>query len=186
MFVRHLLTVCALVAAGASHAAVLTEGQWAPFDVDESTALSFGLEWIDITTGSPLSFDFTIAAGYRGVLTVVDAGFAGDRFRVSDGGNLVGNTLPAVQSYPTSVGLDFDAALANPSYSRGVFEFGAGSHSVTGLLIESVTVDGVALNATVGGVQLSVSAVPEPTTLASLAAGLGLLALALRRRSTGL
>ena len=78
MFVRHLLTVCALVAAGASHAAVLTQGQWTAFDVDELTALSGGVEWIDLTTGSPLSFDFTIAAGYRGVLTVVDAGFAGD------------------------------------------------------------------------------------------------------------
>lgn len=44
MFVRHLLTVCALVTAGASHAALLTEGTWNPFDVDELTALSSGLE----------------------------------------------------------------------------------------------------------------------------------------------
>jgi hypothetical protein len=122
MFVRRLLIVCALVAAGASHAAVLTEGQWTPLDVDELTALSGGFDWIDLTTGSPLIFDFAVAAGYRGVLTVVDAGFAGDRFRVTDGGKRVGDTSSAGQTYPASIGLDFDAALTDPRDNRGVFE----------------------------------------------------------------
>ena len=185
MFAAHLLAICALLVAGASHAAVLTEGQWAPFDVDEVTALSGGVEWIELSAGGPLSFDFTVATGYLGFVTVVDAGFAGDRFRITYGGSAVGDTSSAVQNYPNSIGLDFDAALADPGYSRGVFQFGAGSHSVTGLLIDSVTVDDIGpLNATVGAVRLSVAAVPEPSTLASLAAGLGLIALGLRRRST--
>jgi hypothetical protein len=46
-----------------------------------------------------------------------------------------------------------------------------------------VAIDGFALNATVGGLRLAVSPVPEPATGASLLAGLVLLGAVLRRRA---
>ncbi|MDP0941742.1 PEP-CTERM sorting domain-containing protein, partial [Klebsiella quasipneumoniae] len=61
----------------------------------------------------------------------------------------------------------------------------AGNHSISGSLLQSVLVDVGAgpLNATVGALKLEVSAVPEPATLVSLLAGLGLIGLVVRRRS---
>ncbi len=186
MFTRQILTAAALACAGitAAHAAPLAaNGQWVPFDVD---APSYGtLGWIDVVNyGAPLSFSFTVASGFVGTLTVVDAGFSGDTFIVSSGNATLGTTSAAVNSYPTSIGLDFDAALLNPNYSRGVFVLAAGSYDVTGVLSTSaLDGTGAAIDATVGGIRLTVSAVPEPATLATMLAGLGLLAFAVRRSS---
>jgi hypothetical protein len=186
MPIRHLLATSALVlAAFAPHAqaaSLSADSQWVPFDIDELSALSGGLGWIDLSSGAALSFSFHIAAGYQGTLTVVDGGFAGDRFRLTDGQAVLGDTGQPATSYPDSIALDFDAALADARYSSASFTLGAGSHAVSGYLLQSVMVEGAALNATVGAVRLSVSAVPEPATLASLLAGLSLLTLVLRRR----
>jgi hypothetical protein len=95
----------------------------------------------------------------------------------------MGVTGTATANYPNSVGLDFDAALANPAYSRGVYSLPSGAYVITGALINSVIVGGQALNSTVGGIKLTVSAVPEPATVLSLLTGLGLLASRLRRRA---
>jgi hypothetical protein len=173
----------ALALSGAAHAAPLAaDGRWAPFDV--ALDLSGTLGWINIEDGSALSFDFTIPAGSVGTLTVVDGGFAGDRFEVSNGASAVlGTSSVAVNSYPANVYLDFDAALANPHYSRSVFTLGSGSYAISGRLVLSALDDTLApLNSTVGGIKLVVSAVPEPASLASMLLGLGLVAGALRRR----
>jgi hypothetical protein len=122
MSLRTALSAAALALAAAlpAHAVALAaDGQWTPFDVDELTSASAGLEWIDIADGSPLGFEFTIDAGFVGTLTVVDAGFAGDRFEVFNGAVSLGGTSAATASYPDSLGLDFDAALADADYSRG-------------------------------------------------------------------
>lgn len=163
-------------------ASLNADGQWAPFDVDELSAISGGLEWIDLSSGNALSYSFSIAAGYLGKLTVVDAAFSGDRFRISNGSAVLGETSLPVNSYPDSIGLDFDAALADSRYSSATFTLGAGSHDISGVLIGSALADGMVLNATVGAVRLSVTPVPEPATVATLLAGLALLSVALRRR----
>jgi hypothetical protein len=181
-------TLACLLAASA-HAAPLdatcqSNCQWNTFDIDSSSATSGGVEWIDIASGAALNFTFTIANGFYGKLTVADAGFAGDSFKVYNGTHLIGSTSAPTDSYPTSIGLDFDAALANPIYSRGAFNLSAGSYSINGKLDRSALLGGVAYDATVGGLKLEVSPVPEPATAASLLAGLGLLAFGLRRRQS--
>ena len=83
-----------------------------------------GGAWIDNANtndpgfGTPLSFTFTIGSGFMGRLTVVDGSFAGDTFKVTNFGSLLGTTWAVpVTDYATApdAGYDFDAALANSS-----------------------------------------------------------------------
>jgi hypothetical protein len=151
--------------------------------VDDVTAQSGGVEWID-DQGAPLHFEFSIAAGFLGRLTVVDAGFSGDRYTVKDSSLVLGTTGAAVDGDVFGdITFDYDEALANPDFSRRVFTLGAGAHDITGLLSQSLRFDGQPLNASIGALRLEVSAVPEPATPATLLAGLSLLTLMLRRRS---
>lgn len=194
--IRHAALAAALLGAfvAPSHATVVAlaaDAQWNTFNVSEIDAQSFGVEWIDNANtlspdfGTPLAFTFTIASGFKGSLTVVDAGFAGDTFKLTDFGNALGSTSAvAARSVDTAfyIGTDFDAALADPAFSHGTFEFGAGSYRIGGMLDQSVSIDGQPLNATVGALRLAVVAVPEPSTWLALSAGLGALALVSRRR----
>jgi hypothetical protein len=182
------LAAAAVIAAPAhaTTAALPADGNWNEFTVDNSVAPAYGNGWIDYTDGSPLSFSFTIAAGSIGTLTVVDAGYAGDTFAITNFGTVIGNT----SGVPTGTiegprEHDFDAALANPAYSHGVFTLGAGTYSISGWLLQSVLDDsGAALDATDGALRLSVSLVPEPTGAALLLGGLAALALLARRRQS--
>ena len=166
--------------------------EWSLFNVSDIDAQSFGTEWIDNNDsaspsfGTPLTFTFTIAFGHTASLTVVDGGFGGDTFSVTNFGSGLGQTsaVPA-QTYASApeLGYDFDAALLDPGFSHATFVLGAGSYRIGGLLAQSVTLDSLTpLNATVGAVRLTVSAVPEPATWAAMLAGLTLLAAVLRRR----
>lgn len=158
-----------------------TDGSWVGFTVDANLP-PYGFGWVD-DNGAPLSFSVTIAAGQVGTLTVVDAGFSGDRFHVYDDAALLGSTGQAVNGDATgSITFDYDAALASSDFSRGQFVLGAGSHVISGLMFESTTDAFGPLNATLGGLRLTVSPVPEPATAATLLIGLGLLLGALRRR----
>lgn len=181
--IRRVLLAAGLgvLAASAGAAVLPPDAQWATFDV--AYDLSGTLGWIDIETGDALSFSFTVPADFVGTLTVVDGGFAGDRFTVTNGAGVLGDTSAAVNSYPASVVLDFDAALADPDYSRAVFALGAGTYSISGSLLQSALgPDGIELDTTVGGIRLALSPVPEMPAAALLAAGLAVLA-TLRRRS---
>jgi hypothetical protein len=177
------LAAAALTALAPAHAASLpADGSWASFTVDGNLP-PYSLGWID-DAYAPLSFSFTVADGYEATLTVVDAGFTGDRFDVSDNGLLLGTTSVAPNGDVSGASVvDFSAALANPDFSRGIYTLGAGNHSITGLLTTSTSDSFGPLNATLGGVQLTVSAVPEPATLGTLLAGLGLFGFVLRRRN---
>lgn len=169
----------------ATNVILAADSVWREFTIDNQIAPGFGPGWIDFTDGSPLDFDFTIGADSVGTLTVVDAGFAGDTFAVTDRSSAIGSTS-AVPLGTTDgpVVFDFDQALAEPSFSRGVFSFGAGSHRISGRLDQSVTDNGVPLGATNGAVRLSViGAVPEPATLALFFAGLGAVGFMARRRT---
>ena len=168
--------------AHASNAPLPSDNQWNTFSVD--SALDPSLAWID-DSGSPLAFDFTIGAGFVGTLTVVDAVFNGDTFKVTNFGSLLGSTssVPLADfDTATDHGFDFDAALADSSFSHAVFTLGAGSYRIGGFLDQSLLFDGQRLDATAGGLRLSVAAIPEPSTYAMLLAGLGIVGLLVRRR----
>ena len=158
------------------------DGQWAGFAVDANLP-PYSSNWID-ADHAPLSFSFTVAEGFQGVLTVVDSVYSGDRFTVTDNGLVLGTTGAAVDGYDAVNPGTFnpDDALANPNFSRASFTLGAGTHTVTGWLSTSLVVDGAPTLATEGAVRLAVSAVPEPASLATLLAGLSLLTVVLRRR----
>ena len=163
---------------GATSLTLTTDGLWHSFHVDDASALSGGVEWIDAQSntgyandGSALHFTFTLLD--FAMLTVVDGGFAGDQFQVFDSGISLGFTSNPTNNYPTSVATDFDAALVNPLYSSAVFYLAAGQHDITGLLSASAPVNSIPLNATLGAVSLST--VTEPSTFGLLLAGGGLI-----------
>lgn len=186
----------ALLGAAPAHAVSVTlaaDGQWNQFNIDDSIQPSYSTNFIDTETlnatyGEQMFFSFTIAAGQVGTLTVVDAGFGGDTFTITNNGASLGTTSSVpVTTFVTApaVGYDYNAALANDAFSKGVFTLQAGNYSISGSLLQSVLFDVGAgpINATAGALKLEVSAVPEPTTLASLLAGLGLIGFVLRRRA---
>jgi len=178
-----LAAVAAFAApAQASPIALAADGAWNGFTVDNLAAADFGTGWIDFADGSPLSFTFTVGAGQRGLLTVVDAGFAGDTFSITNFGAAFGATSSVPVGSIAALAKDFDAAFADPAYSRGVFTLQAGSYAISGSLLQSVLDGGVALDSTEGAVRLSLSAIPEPSNPALLLGGLGALALVARRR----
>jgi hypothetical protein len=196
MLSRHGLLVGLLAGActvptHATTVSLAASGQWNRFDVSALDAQSFGLEWVDNADslspdfGTPLEFVFTVAAGMQATLTVVDAGFAGDTFTLTNFGALLGGTsaVPA-GTYESAIdaGTDFDAALADAHFSRAVLTLGAGDYRIGGALAQSVTFEGLPLNATVGALSLTVSPVPEPASLAMFVAGLGALGLFMRPR----
>ncbi len=180
------------VVAQATTVPLAANGQWQAFGVDSFSAVSGGTAWIDnVDTnasgyGSPLDFSFTVAAGFVGQLTVVDASLAGDMFKVFNHGSLLGATASVpIQQYASApdVGYDYDAALLNNAFSRGVFTLGAGSYRISGALTQSLMLDGDPLNATAGAVKLSVSAVPEPSPQALVLAAMAVIGLLSRRRA---
>jgi hypothetical protein len=187
---RHLLAagLLSLAAMGSAHATDVTlmpNGVWNEFFVIDP-AYNLGntdLSWVDITDYSKISFSFTVAAGFHATVTVVDGAFSGDVFTVASNGAALGNTSLAVNSYP-DLTLDYDVALANSNFSRGVYGFGAGSYTVTGALLTSaLDGEGLPLNATVGALKLEIAPVPEGSTLAMLLAGLGVVGRLARRRA---
>src|SRR5262249_46552571 len=132
----------------------VTDNAWHSFDVNSTLSASGGNEWIDIgDDGSALDFTFTLAAPTR--VTIVDGGFSGDRFEVFDNGTSLGVTSSAPNSYPNSVVLDFDAALASGTYSTATFFLAAGQHDLTGLRTQAALDDaGHEIVGTVGALRL--------------------------------
>jgi hypothetical protein len=177
-----VLALGAALPANATTVAVSPDQSWHAFDVSDVLSADMGLNWFDFgsATGEALSFTINVAAGQAVQLTVVDAGYAGDRFEVFDNGNSIGLTsfVPA-DGAGLNVNLDFAAALANTSFSSGFFYLGEGIHTITGSLFQS-SLDSP--NNTVGA--LSVASVPLPAPLLLLLGGGGFMGLFTRRRKT--
>jgi hypothetical protein len=185
---RNFVALAALLLGGASltaHAEVVDVTQtdtWYQFDVDEFFDDNLGFINLD---GESLSFSITVATDT--LLTVVDGGFGGDRYRLFDNGVLLGTTSAGANTYPTSVGTNFDAALANANYGYGLFLLTAGSHLITGELAQSAVANAVALNASVGALKTAAaSPVPLPAGGLLLLLGGGALSAFGRRRGNGI
>ncbi|MBC7663628.1 MAG: hypothetical protein H7276_07500 [Caulobacter sp.] len=188
---KHMMAAALAVAAAiaapahATTVALPADGSWHEFNVDAAAPPANGTGWIDYADGSPLSFQFTIAAGTTGTLSVVDAGFAGDTFTINNFGATLGRTSSvAIGNVEGNVEFDFDAAFGNAAYSHGVFTLGAGTYDISGSLLQSVQDDiaGTDLDATNGALRLSVSSVPGPSGIALSLGGLAAVALVARRR----
>lgn len=177
-----LAAACASLFAVVGQAAPLdANGQWHAFDVDDLTAVSGGLEWIDLE-GNALDFSFSLAS--KAILRVVDAGaYSGDRFELFNGtssmgltsGGAAGGALPPPWT-------NFDAAFgdhAHYSYAELLLE--PGSYDLRGVLrVSALDEFSQALNATIGAVSLTAVPVPGAGLLLSLASAV--LGLAARRR----
>lgn len=181
------LAAASTVPAYATTVNVTPNGSWYEFDIDDVSSASGGLEWIDNVTGpagyngdgSELSFTFTVSAPVY--LRVVDAGFGGDVFGIKINGGTAVNSSVAVNTYPTSVGTNFDAAWADAEFSRYQAVLGAGNYTVTGFLSTSALINGSPINATIGA--LSVTPVPVPAAFWLLGSAVAGLAGIARRRS---
>jgi hypothetical protein len=177
-----MLALGAALPAHATTVSISPDSTWHAFDVSDVLSADQGLGWFDIGSfsGEALEFTIDVPTGQTVMLTVTDGGFAGDRFEVLDNGVSLGLTsaVPA-DGAGVDVGLDFDAALADASFSRGFFFLGAGSHTITGFLSQSA-VD--AINSTVGAI--SATPVPLPAGVLLLFSGGGLMGLFARRRKS--
>jgi hypothetical protein len=105
--------------------------------------------------------------------TETDPSLADHAFVVIDG-----NVITLTDALPTTAGTDFGLETGWATWSEAL---GAGTHTIAfGVVDVGSSGDSSALS--IGDVTLSVSSVPESPTLVMFGAGLGLLALARRRR----
>jgi hypothetical protein len=134
-----------------------------------------GSAWLDapVFDDAAQSAQFELTLDRAALLQVTDAGFAGDRFEVIANGVRLGFTSAATAG-DTDAGLDYDATFASPDWSHGSWLLAAGTYTITGIASES------AFGAGLGA--LRVAEVPEPTTVAMLLTGLGLLGAKRRSR----
>lgn len=196
-FVAASFAFSAIAAQAATVIPVTQDGSWYAFTVDALSAQSGGLEWIDsdydLSGGAgdfkALSFTFTVAD--KAILKLVDIYGAGDTY------NLAITSASGTSAYTSSsvtardlndavlpFNASFDGAFADSAnFSQLTLTLGAGTYTVTGSLLQSVTDGGLALNSTAGG--LSVTAVPEPTGLALVLAAAGVVGVVSRRRARG-
>jgi len=197
-FVAASFAFTAIAAQAATVIPVTQDGSWYAFTVDALSAQSGGVEWIDsdydLAGGAgdfqALSFTFTVAD--KAILKLVDAYAAGDTYNLSitsaSGTTAYTSSSVAARDLNDAVlpsfNDSFDGAFADSAnFSQLTLTLGAGTYTVTGALLQSVTVDGFALNSTAGG--LSVTAVPEPTSLALVLAAAGVVGVVSRRRARG-
>lgn len=167
--VRTLIALAiASFALSASAATLPTDGSWTEVDFDGPGSALYDLGSLDT------SFSFNL--NQNSVLRIVDAGFSGDRFSISANGSLLGLTSAPVQQDAAAEPV-FDAAAAwhDSHFSKGSWNLGAGSYTITGLATLSPFSGGFGY--------MSVTAVPEPTSWGMLLAGLGLIGVIARRNS---
>lgn len=192
-FVAAAFALSAVAAQAATVVPVTQDGSWNAFTVDAlSTSAANALNWIDVdyssAAGNADTLNFTFTVTDKAILRVVDLYTAGDTFNVAitstAGTQLLGTSTVTARDLSDAV-LPFASTAAeawgNVDFSQLQVVLGAGTYTVTGSLLQSVTDGGSALNSTAGG--LSVTAVPEPTSLALVLAAIGVVGLVSRRRA---
>lgn len=192
-FVAAAFALSAVAAQAATVVPVTQDGSWNAFTVDAlSTSAANALNWIDVdyssAAGNADTLNFTFTVTDKAILRVVDLYAAGDTFNVAitsaAGTQLLGTSAVTARDLSDAV-LPFASTAAeawgNVDFSQLQVVLGAGTYTVTGSLLQSVTDGGSALNSTAGG--LSVTAVPEPTSLALVLAAIGVVGLVSRRRA---
>jgi hypothetical protein len=185
-----------LSAQAATNVVSLTaDAQWHTFSVDATSAANGGVNWIDLDytpsgiagNANDLSFSFTVAD--QAIFRVVDLFAAGDTYSVnisgSNGTSLSLDTSVVGPHDLSDATLPFagtgDEAWANAlDFSQLQVTLGAGSYTVTGSLLQSVTDGALPLNMTSGAV--SITAVPEPSGLSLAVAALAFVVFIFRRR----
>ena len=195
-FVAAAVALSAVAAQAATVVPMTQDGSWYAFTVDAlSTSAANALNWIDVDYSSAagdadtLSFTFTVAD--KAILKLVDIYTAGDTYNLSitsaSGTTAYTSSSVAARDLGDAVltfNDSFDGAFADSAnFSQLTLTLGAGTYTVTGSLLQSVTDGGFALNSTSGG--LSVTAVPEPTSLALVLAAAGVVGVVSRRRARG-
>jgi hypothetical protein len=118
------------------------------------------------SSGTPTGFADAPAWTFSGAaaLTVVDAFESGDRFDIFDFGVLVGSTSAPLLG--VDCGDDPVVCLGTAGISSGVFALGAGLHSMTIVASEALGLGSAYFQIA------AVQAVPEPASLALVAAAL--------------
>lgn len=168
--------------ANASTISLSASGQWTEFAIDSWSAKTGGVEWIDLNDsnspdfGSASIYHFTIDSGFRGLLNIVDGGFAGDRFQIFNNGQALALTSDTTNSSDYSN--DFSLNLDNPNFSQGLFTLSPGTYNLTGELFSTLQ----PFTATNGALKLDVTAVPVPNSFGLLLCGVSLMAYLQRRR----
>ncbi len=109
---------------------------------------------------------WTFNSAQATTLTVVDVFQAGDSFIVYDFGRRIGSTTLFTELSGADCGDDPVQCLANPNMGRGVFELAAGRHSLSLVTQYVVGSSGTAY------LHVGTAAVPEPSSLALVLAGL--------------
>jgi hypothetical protein len=151
------ITGALLLAASPARAIpILVDGGWVSFNSSLSS------------TDGP----FTFTASGPVLLTVLDRYVYGERWEVFDDGSSLGTTSAAPLGGGNCQGAP-DPCFADPNASRGFFDLGAGSHSIT--LVQ------IAGGGTSGSIRVD-AVVPEPAAAALVGIGLATLALGARRR----
>ena len=147
---------------------IVVDGGWVGFCFNDGGPATVGCQNQGTQTSGN---DFTFTALANVVLQVTDAFTVGDFFAVYDFGVLLFNTGP-ISGNPNSLS-NPDLAFASPDYSHGAIVLAAGNHQIS--VFNTVGCCGR------GGAYLQVT-VPEPGTLALIAASLTGLALTRRRK----
>jgi hypothetical protein len=148
------------------------DGSWLEFYVAEGVP-----SWLDAAS-DPASFTFTSTQSFT--LRVVDFFLPGDSTSVFANGSLLGAT-PEVAFDDSQFADSAAAAFGQPAWSQASWALEAGSYTFTG------TAGSVPLGAGAFAISVAVAAVPEPSAVVLMLAGLAFIAgrSARRRRSLG-
>jgi hypothetical protein len=152
--------------ATAASADPINVNQWYAFGFDGVNTSVYGncdcTAGVNPATTTAPAGPWTFTSSAPVTLTVVDAFSSGDQFDLFDFATNLGATSTPILG-DTSCANDIGCALGDSNYSKGVYVLGAGNHSISATVAQTIGA---------GAGYFEVASVPEPATLAILGAGL--------------